>query len=429
MKYLKKRGNVYYYRHAIPTELRDAIGRKEFVVSLKTDDELEAIKRFPEIHTQCEALFQSYSSDTLLAEKDYLGKLKAIANSIGRTYASAASKTSLTDSEKLKDFEELSKEWVRLGKPADKRFSALFGEVDDKPRFSDAYDFFIEHNTPKKGTLSKREYSKWEKPRTLWKNEFIKSQGNLTIDTITPDVTYAFKQHLKDRIAKGEIAESTAAKCGTYLRTIFDCRNEELQLGLLNPFSTLKFSKAGGKRKTISKKQIKEKLLGDGFLDGLNDQARAILLLMVNTGCGPKELCGLLPEDILLDKKIPRIIIRENRIRKLKTNSRERTIPLVGVSLMAIKGYEDGFNRYCSDTGPDNLSQCLNKYLREHNYFEVGQSLYSHRHAFKDRMRNANFPNELMDELMGHASKSTGQKYGKGYSNKRKLKELHKVSI
>ena len=214
MKYLKKRGNTFYYRHAVPTELRGAIGRNEFVVSLKTPNELEAIKRYPDINAQCEALFQSYRSDPLKAKKDYLNTLKAIAKTIGRTYASAASKNTLSDSEKLKDFEEASKEWVRLGKPTDNRFSALFGAEDDKPKFSDAYDFFIEHNADKQASLSKREYSKWEKPRTLWKNEFIKSQGDLPLEDITAKVTYAFKQHLQERIANGEIAESTAVKCG-----------------------------------------------------------------------------------------------------------------------------------------------------------------------------------------------------------------------
>jgi len=63
--------------------------------------------------------------------------------------------------------EELATEWVRLGKPTHKRFSALFGEVDDKPKFSNAYDFFLKHKAFKKSTMSKREYSKWEKPRTL----------------------------------------------------------------------------------------------------------------------------------------------------------------------------------------------------------------------------------------------------------------------
>jgi len=32
MKHVKKRGNVYYYRRAVPTDLREAIGRNEFVV-------------------------------------------------------------------------------------------------------------------------------------------------------------------------------------------------------------------------------------------------------------------------------------------------------------------------------------------------------------------------------------------------------------
>ena len=126
MKYLKKRGNVFYYRRAVPTNLRKAIGRDEFVVSLKTTREIEAIKRFPSIHAQCEALFQSYRLDPKKAEKDYLTTLKAIAEAIGIPYASAASKITLSDSEKLRDFEKAVEKWVRLGKPTNKMFSAIW---------------------------------------------------------------------------------------------------------------------------------------------------------------------------------------------------------------------------------------------------------------------------------------------------------------
>ena len=55
MKHVKKRGNVYYYRRAVPTDLREAIGRNEFVVSLKTTNELEAIVIGPHqlVYVEC----------------------------------------------------------------------------------------------------------------------------------------------------------------------------------------------------------------------------------------------------------------------------------------------------------------------------------------------------------------------------------------
>ncbi len=94
MKYLKqKTSGVFYYRRAVPTELRDIIGKKEYGFSLKTKDKHIALERYVAADKQAEALFNSYSVDAQKSEKDRVAALQAISQAFGQSYVSAASKS------------------------------------------------------------------------------------------------------------------------------------------------------------------------------------------------------------------------------------------------------------------------------------------------------------------------------------------------
>lgn len=84
-----------------------------------------------------------------------------------------------------------------------------------------------------------------------------------------------------------------------------------------------------------------------------------------------------------------------------------------------------GFNYYKS---ADVASNSINKYLRENSLKPTPKhSLYSLRHTFKDRLRDAGAPEEVIDELMGH--KKSGPKYGRGHMIERKYEWLNKVAF
>ncbi|MEW8332977.1 MAG: hypothetical protein AB2692_18730, partial [Candidatus Thiodiazotropha sp.] len=54
-------------------------------------------------------------------------------------------------------------------------------------------------------------------------------------------------------------------------------------------------------------------------------------------------------------------------------------------------------------------------------------TLYSLRHTFKDRLRDAQAPEEIIDELMGH--KKSGPKYGRGHILERKYEWMEKIAF
>jgi len=96
----------------------------------------------------------------------------------------------MIDKERLADAHAVAEEWEKQGKPTDSRFDANFGSIENKVTISDAFDFFVEHNSDIKNEKTNREYKKWFCPRELWVENFIKHQGDLPIEDITPKVVW-----------------------------------------------------------------------------------------------------------------------------------------------------------------------------------------------------------------------------------------------
>ncbi len=162
-------------------------------------------------------------------------------------------------------------------------------------------------------------------------------------------------------------------------------------------------------------------------LNGLNREAEILCYMMMDTGARESELIGLDEADFFLDDPVPHIWIRKNAIRSLKTKDSDRKIPLVGMSLWAARRiYPSGLLRY--HASPDTASSTVNKYLTENNLRPTPKhSLYSLRHTFKDRLRDAGAPEEIIDELMGH--KKAGPKYGRGHLLEKKQQWLQKIAF
>jgi integrase len=187
--------------------------------------------------------------------------------------------------------------------------------------------------------------------------------------------------------------------------------NRMKHLGLNLPLSDLSI-KDGEKnaRPPFSTEWIKERLLAPGALDGLNGEARAILLGMVNTGYRPSESAGLRAAQIRLDDEVPHISI-EPVDRQLKNHNSKRKIPLLGVSLEAFRAFPDGFPRYRGSSA--SLSATVNKFLRTNGLLETNDhSMYSLRHSFEDRMLAAGIDERVRRDVFGHSLNS--ERYGHG---------------
>jgi integrase len=170
---------------------------------------------------------------------------------------------------------------------------------------------------------------------------------------------------------------------------------------------------------------IQNRLLAEGALAGLNEDARLVLYVVADTGLRPSEVVNLREDTIILDTSIPYVKVLPDG-RRLKTEDSRREIPLVGTALAAIRKRPEGFPRYRDKSS--NLSATLNKYLFENGLRPTkDHTVYSLRHSFKDRLVAAEAPDSLIDSLMGH--KTYKPKYGRGPSLELKLKYLQQIAF
>lgn len=254
------------------------------------------------------------------------------------------------------------------------------------------------------------QFRRWRNPRIKAVNNFIKAVGDKALSEITGDDMLDFRAWWLDRIEAGEVEPGTANKDLIHLGDVLKTVVRMKRLGIVLPLDGLSFKEGeAGQRPPFSSGWIKEKLLADGALDGLNEEARVILLAMVNTGARPSEIANLTADRIRLDGKVPHISI-EAEERQLKSAYARRVIPLCGVSLEAMRARPEGFPRYRDKPG---LSATVNKFLRENGLAETPvHTMYSLRHSFEDRMLAAGVDDRIRRDLFGH--RLDRERYGRG---------------
>ena len=153
-------------------------------------------------------------------------------------------------------------------------------------------------------------------------------------------------------------------------------------------------------------------------------EMRWLVALLSDTGMRLSEAAGLLKDDINLDGSPPKVNIRPHPWRRLKTAGSERKVPLVGYSFWAAKKAVEAsegaflFPKYCSEGGcnANSASAALNKWLKQ----IAGRKyvIHSLRHSMRDRLRAVGCPSDMINQIGGWNSTSTGESYGLGYSNR-----------
>jgi integrase len=265
--------------------------------------------------------------------------------------------------------------------------------------------------------LSAAQVESWRKVKfiTVDMYEEVVGKGTALLDTTRADAT-KFHAHFLKRIKSEGISGNTANRRFGNVRKLFRVYANHLQLDVKNPFDGLSFSDPKRLRAVVP--PFEPDYLERMWLKGspfakLNEQARLILLAMIETGCRPSEIANLKPENIRLKAKVPHLVITYMEDRGLKTENSVRTVPLVGVSLEAMKLAPAGFPRYRDKE--TNLSAALMAFLKENHMFPTKKHrVYSVRHTYEKRMLEAGFDDEFRRRMLGHDTERPD--YGDGGS-------------
>jgi len=265
----------------------------------------------------------------------------------------------------------------------------------------------------------------WRNSRKRAVAQFVEVVGEKPITDLSRDDGLTYVEWWRERVVDGTASVKTANKDIGQLNRMLKEISIRRRLDLPELFKGLHLRGETDKsRLPYDPAFIQTHLLG-GTLAGLNEDARLIFYVMVETGLRPSEIVNLQESTILLGAPIPYIRITADG-RRLKTEHSEREVPLVGVALMALQRSPAGFPKYRDNaTG---LSATVNKYLFQNGLRPTkDHTLYSLRHSFKDRLVAAEAPDSLIDSLMGH--KTYKPKYGKGPPLELKHKYLAQIAF
>ncbi len=411
------REGTYHLKRRVPRRYEDVESRSTVWMSLHTDSESIARGKADRAWAHLiEAWEARIAGDSTEARQRY-SAAQELARLRGFNYLDR-NEVALLPVEQLMDRVEA----IRFdgGKSDTIEATALLGAAE-KPKITvqDALEDYW--SLARERTLGKSEdqLRRWKNPRIKAVRNFVAVCGDKPIDEITRDDMLDFRQHWLERIEANEVTANTANKDLTHLGDILKTVNKMRRLGIDLPLGELSFRQ--GEKRTrppFSLDWIRTRLLAPGALDGLNDEARALFLGMVNTGYRPSEGAALTEATIRLDHNVPHIAIEPDG-RQLKTQYSRRVIPLTGVSLEAFRAFPKGFPRYRNSSS---LSGTVNKFLRENGLLETPEhSFYSLRHAFEDRMIAEGIDDRIRRDLFGH--RLDRERYGKGAS----LEHLQKL--
>lgn len=223
--------------------------------------------------------------------------------------------------------------------------AALLGTAEEPPLLmSEVWDEFYKLTTDRRLGKSKDQIRKWGNPFKRALNRWIDVNGDTAIANLRREDFIAFRAYWVERVDLEGLTPNTANKdfdkLTNALHTVIDALGLDLVLPI--PKRNWRLPKVDPvSPPPFSSDWIKDVILAPGALDGLNDEAKAILLICLNTGARPSEVATLMPERIALESTVPHIQIRPDG-RVIKTKRANRDIPLVGVALEAARAHPQG---------------------------------------------------------------------------------------
>ena len=411
---LKKRGQVYHLSKRVPKRFETVEARRVIDLSLRTSSFSTAARKAEETWN---SLLQSWeyklAGDTPSADQRYHHAMQT-AQRMGFDYVQVRDVPTLRLEDILQRVEAAADETVEV---------AVLGLAQPMQiQISDCLETFLACYPETVHGKSGDQLRRFRNPRTKVIGDFIKIAGDKPIEKVTRADMLGYRNSLAAQVTSGTISAATANKNLIYFCSMLRGINKYKDLGLTLPFNDLAMKQGRAKQRgTFSRAWIADKLLADGMLDGMGQEVRNIVQIMINTGARPSEIAGIKLKHLHLSDAVPLMDIFPDG-RKLKNDNSERSVPLAGVSLRAAEealaaaqsmGRTEDDWVFPTYAGKDKLTAAVNSYLKAHGLREKpNTTFYSLRHSFEDRLIEAGVDERVRRDLFGHALNS--ERYGTG---------------
>ena len=427
--FLTRRNGTWHFARRVPTEFahldRRGVVRHSTKIRIASDRAAVHASRVAEkFNSSLELHWRALADSDSREGLDSYTEARRRARQLGFDYVENAQLVAAPAAERLERLETLvTNDLVNDGGARE----AVLG-LKKKPVFK-VSKIFEEYEAETKDQildLSPDQLRIWRNARKRVVKSFAGVVGDKLITELTVDDAIDFRNFWRDRVVQEGIAAKSANREVGQLSGMIKELNILRRLGLPDLFKGLRLKGEVDKEPTpYETKFVQNRLLADGALDGLNEDARYIIYVIADTGLRPSEVVNLNRKTIHLNARIPYVSVLPDG-RRLKTDDSLREIPLVGAALAALKAKPDGFPRYRDNSST--FSATANKFLLENGLRPTEEhTVYSLRHSFKDRLIAAEAQDSLIDSLMGHDTYKP--KYGKGPSLELKRKYLQRIAF
>lgn len=412
------RGGSWHMRMTVPRRYRHLDGVPgEIHRTLKTDSEAEALRRRPSVATtEIARLDALLAGEEAPRSRSHFETLARLAVEHGRAFRTAEELAAGPIEELVSRLFEHRTADPRVKDPAIAG-ALLGGAARPRYRVSDLPEMYKAEQTTKLDGRDGRALAKWINPYSEAAGELSQAAGDKFVDDLTrEDFVEKLARHLRNLVTKGRmdrhgrlvrISTGTAQKKLSRLGTLLSCYRRKTGTDLTGYVNDIYLAGAPGtakeKRRELPEQWISDTIMTHGILDGMNQGARDMLLVMVETGAIGSELCRAPAEAFCLDDPFPHIDL--HKVRLLKSDARPRKLVLVGRALEAAQRWPEGFPY----SQGESLSACIRKYFSENKLWpdeETRWVPYCLRHSFEGRMRRARVDNFFAARMMGHAAKS-----------------------
>jgi integrase len=427
--YLTKRAGYWHFARRVPLEFahldpRGVVKHSTKIPVAKDRRGVKAGKIADQMNRELEAYWRGLHEGKAHEAAERYADARRRARIFGFDYAETAELATRPTVEVLERLEKL----LTTGSIEDRSARAAVLGYEKRPqvKLSEVFPKF-EHMTRTEVTdMSPDQLRRWKNGYILAVTDFTSVVGDKNLSALTHDDILDYTDWLQGRVDEEEIVAKTANKYMGHVSRMIKALNKKFRLGVPDLFSGMRL--AGGKyvqRPAYPIEFVQDKLLADGALMQLNEDARRAIFLIADTGLRLSEAVNLNETTIFLDTKIPYVKVMPDG-RRVKSDDSIREIPLVGVALEAMKLQPSGFPRY-ADKGAS-LSAYANGWLLQNDLRPTRKhTIYSLRHTFKDRLIAAKEQDSMIEALLGHADDHP--KYGSGPDLKLKHEVLKKIAF
>ncbi|WP_375458840.1 integrase [uncultured Enterovirga sp.] len=427
--FLTNRGGVWTYNRRVPLAFAE-LDKRAFVrqtTKLRVADDPRGIKArriADRINTETEAYWRGLVEGQAAEAKRRYDAARRRARAFGFDYATAVELAERPVVEILDRIERLVQR--RAVDDHTAVAAVLGGESPPEIMLSGLFDEYEAASRASIADLSEDQRRKWRNPKKRALANLITVVSDKPLHRITRGDALDFQTWWQDRILSDGVEIGTANKDIGHINRMLRIVDKRHRIGLAPLFGDLRIEgETERSRQAFTAAFVRDRILAAGALDGLNDEARDILLIIAETGLRLSEAANLGRGTIVLNAEIPHARVMPDG-RRMKTPQSERDVPLVGVALAAAARHPDGFPRYHDNAAT--LSATVNKYLTDRSLRPTREhTLYSLRHTFEDRLTAVEAPEKLVAALMGH--KFHRPKYGSGPSLKQKAEWLHRIAF